>query len=71
MSPAMPATYSNTPPTPDRLISVAAAASMAKCSPATIRRRIDSGDLRSWSMGPRLTRVDSAEVMARLCGDDH
>ena len=49
-----------------RLATVPDAASYCGVSPKTIRRRIASGDLTGYRMGPRLLRVDLNEVDDRL-----
>ena len=47
-------------------ISVQAAAEMLGCSKQTVRRRIADGDLAASKVGPRLIRVDVADVKALL-----
>jgi excisionase family DNA binding protein len=49
-----------------RLASIAEAATYAACNPRTIRRMIARGELTGYRMGPRLVRVDLAEVDAAL-----
>ena len=46
--------------------SIAAAAEYAGVSPKTIRRYIAAGRLAAYRVGPRLIRVDLAEVEAML-----
>lgn len=48
------------------LISINDAADYAGVSPRTIRRRIATGDLRGFRLGPRLIRVDRNEIDALL-----
>ena len=49
--------------TPRRhLISLGEAAEIIGCHPRTIRRRISEGQLTAYRVGPRLLRVDEAEV---------
>lgn len=51
------------PSSPRReLVSIATAAEYAACNPITIRRRIASGALTGYRMGPRLLRVDLNEL---------
>ncbi len=47
-----------------RYSSIAAAADLVGTSPKTIRRRIADGSLTGYRMGPRLIRVDLAELDA-------
>jgi excisionase family DNA binding protein len=49
-----------------RTISVNEAAESLDCSPRTIRRYIASGLLPAYRMGPRLIRIDPAELDAML-----
>jgi excisionase family DNA binding protein len=49
-----------------RYITVDAAAEMLSVSPRTIRRMISRGELAGYRLGPRLLRVDEAEVQALL-----
>ena len=53
-------------PTPRSIASIAAAAEHAGLSPKTIRRYIAAGRLAAYRVGPRLIRVDLAEVDALL-----
>jgi len=52
------------PPTPPA--SIAAVAIILGCSTRTVRRYIADGRLTGYRMGPRLIRVDMAEVDALL-----
>lgn len=54
------------PPTRRRLITLAAAAEHLGTCRRTIRRRIAAGDLIGYRLGPRMIRVDLAEVDALL-----
>jgi len=45
-----------------RLVSLPDAADYASCSTRTLRRRISDGSLTGYRMGPRLIRVDLAEL---------
>jgi excisionase family DNA binding protein len=56
------------PPTQRQIvpIAIAAAAKHTGVSPKTIRRYIAAGRLAAYRMGPRLIRVDLAEVDALL-----
>ncbi|HLK73625.1 MAG TPA: excisionase family DNA-binding protein [Streptosporangiaceae bacterium] len=47
---------------PRRLESIASAAEALDVSERTIRRRIADGSLRAYRVGPRLIKVDRAEV---------
>jgi excisionase family DNA binding protein len=51
---------------PLRMASIDTAATLAGCSPRTIRRYISQGRLSGYRMGPRLIRVDLAEIDALL-----
>lgn len=51
---------------PARTASIETAATIAGCSPRTIRRYISQGRLSGYRMGPRLIRVDLAEIEALL-----
>jgi excisionase family DNA binding protein len=55
--PAIPAKY---------LLSISEAADHMGVHPETIRRYISRGDLTGYRLGPRLVRVDLAEVEAML-----
>lgn len=55
-----------TPTARRRLGSIADAAEFAGVNPKTIRRRIADGSLTGYRMGPRLIRVDLAELDALL-----
>jgi len=48
-------------------MSIADAAERLDCTPRTIRRYISTGTLRGYRVGPRLIRVDLAELDALLC----
>ncbi len=48
------------------LVTIAAAAEYAPVAPKTIRRYIAAGRLTGYRMGPRLIRVDLAELDAIL-----
>ncbi len=48
------------------LVSIAEAAQQIGVNPRTIRRRISDGTLTGYRMGPRLIRVDLAELDALL-----
>ena len=54
------------PATPRSLESIASAARRHGVSPRTIRRRIADGAITAYRSGPRLIRVDPAEVDAAL-----
>ncbi len=45
-----------------QLVSIAEAAAHASCNPRTIRRRIADGSITGYRMGPRIIRVDLAEL---------
>jgi excisionase family DNA binding protein len=45
-----------------RLITIQQAAEMLSVHAKTVRRRIDDGTLTGYRFGPRLIRLDSAEV---------
>jgi excisionase family DNA binding protein len=49
-----------------RIAAIETAATLAGCSPRTIRRYISQGRLSGYRMGPRLIRVDLAEIEALL-----
>jgi len=49
-----------------RLVSIADAADYVAISTKSIRRRIACGDLAAYRVGPRLVRVDVAELDAML-----
>jgi len=53
-------------PTLRRLESIAGAAEYVGCNSRTIRRYIAAGKLTGYRMGPRLIRVDLAELDALL-----
>jgi len=57
---------SKTPFARRRLGSIADAAELAGVNPKTIRRRIADGTLNGYRVGPRLIRVDLAELDALL-----
>jgi excisionase family DNA binding protein len=48
------------------LVSLAEAGALLNCSPRTIRRRIAEGELRAYRTGPRLIKIDAADVEALL-----
>jgi excisionase family DNA binding protein len=48
------------------LVAVEAAAEYLGVAPLTVRRRIASGQLRAYRLGPRIIRVDLADVDAML-----
>jgi excisionase family DNA binding protein len=48
------------------LLSLADAARLLDCSPRTVRRRISEGTLRAYRVGPRLVKIDLADVEALL-----
>ena len=52
------------------LITATEAASMARCSSKTIRRRADEGCLDAYSAGPRTIRIDRESFLAWLWGPD-
>jgi excisionase family DNA binding protein len=57
----------NAPPLARReLVTLDAAADYLGVSPLTIRRRIASGALRAYRLGPRVVRVDLADVDSML-----
>lgn len=58
----MPPTTAHAP----QPLSIAQAAERAGVSPDTIRRRIADGTLPAYRVGPKLIRVDAADVDARL-----
>lgn len=49
-------------PSSRRLVSIADAAEYADVHPATIRRYISSGRLTGYRVGPRLVKIDLAEL---------
>lgn len=49
-----------------RLTSIADAAAYLDCSERTIRRRVASGQLTAYRLGPRLLRIDLDELDAAL-----
>lgn len=49
---------------PKRLESLAVAAEIANVHPRTLRRYVASGRLRAYRVGPRLLKVDLADVEA-------
>jgi excisionase family DNA binding protein len=49
-----------------RLIDLHLAAEMLGCSTRTIRRKVSAGELSGFQAGPRLLRVDEAEVTALI-----
>jgi excisionase family DNA binding protein len=51
---------------PRKYETLAEAGARAGVSPRTLRRRIADGDLTGYRFGPRLLRVDAAEVDALL-----
>jgi excisionase family DNA binding protein len=51
---------------PHQLITVEDVATRWKVHPRTVRRRIASGDLTAYRVGPHLIRLDSDEVDAML-----
>ena len=53
----MPKTQQRTPK-----VSIQETAVLLDCSPKTIRRRIADGSLTAYRVGPRLIRLDLAEV---------
>lgn len=53
-------------PSTRTLVSLATAAEYAATSTKTVRRRIACGDLTGYRLGPRLIRVDLAELDAML-----
>ncbi len=50
--------------TPARLLTMAEAAEWLNVSPDTVRRMIARGELQARRYGPRLIRIDPAEVQA-------
>jgi excisionase family DNA binding protein len=48
------------------LVSIAEAAKLADVHPRTIRRRIADGTLTAYKLGPRLIRIDIAELDSLL-----
>ncbi|HEY3530386.1 MAG TPA: helix-turn-helix domain-containing protein [Nocardioides sp.] len=48
------------------LASIPEAAEFYGCSTKTIRRMVARGDLRAVRVGPRMLRIDAAELEARL-----
>lgn len=54
--------------TPRRLVSIKEAAEYANVNPKTIRRRIGDGTFTAHRFGPRLIRLDLAEVDAYIKG---
>lgn len=59
----MPRTFSSQP---RRLVSIQQAAAECSVSSKTIRRRIADGSLTAYRLGPRVIRVDHAELTALL-----
>lgn len=57
---------SSTPTTSPTFASIAAAAVYAGVSTKTIRRRIADGSLSGYRFGPRVIRVDLAELEAQM-----
>ena len=53
-------------PPSKRYAPLSVAAEYASVSPRTLRRRIAAGDLTGYRIGPRLLRVDLAELDAML-----
>ena len=53
-----------TRPTVDRQLTIPAAADALATSPSTIRRLIARGELRAYRYGPRLIRIDPADLQA-------
>jgi excisionase family DNA binding protein len=51
---------------PVQRVSIATAANILGCHVRTVRRYISDGRLTGYRMGPRLIRVDMAEVEAML-----
>lgn len=49
-----------------RIVSIQDAAKYAGVNPKTIRRRIDDGTFKGYRFGPRLLRVDLAEIDAYI-----
>lgn len=49
-----------------RFVSVAEAARVYGCSPATIRRRIEDGTLTAYRLGSRTIRLDLEQAQAAL-----
>ena len=49
-----------------RLTTVPQAAKLMGVNPRTIRRRIDDGTITGYRFGPRLIRVDMAEIETKL-----
>ena len=47
---------------PKNYVSIPDAAKLANCSPKTIRRRISDGTIPAYRMGPRMLRVDQADI---------
>jgi excisionase family DNA binding protein len=47
---------------PKKYISIADGAALYGISERTIRRRIADGSLRSWRVGPKLIRIDLADL---------
>jgi excisionase family DNA binding protein len=54
------------PSPPRKLIAVSAAAAYADCSTRTIRRWIADGRLRAYRTGPKLVKVDQADLDAQI-----
>ena len=50
----------------DQTLTIAEAAERIRVNPKTIRRRIADGSLTGYRVGPRLIRLDPAEVDALL-----
>jgi excisionase family DNA binding protein len=47
---------------PNPTLSIAQAADLAGVSKTTIRRRIESGELKAYRFGPRLLKIDTADI---------
>jgi excisionase family DNA binding protein len=54
--------------TPRQFVSIQEAAELASVNPKTIRRRIEDGTFTAHRFGPRLIRLDLAEVDAYING---
>jgi excisionase family DNA binding protein len=48
------------------LVSIAEAAKLADVHPRTVRRRIADGTLTAYKLGPRLIRIDAAQLDSLL-----
>lgn len=48
------------------LVSLAEAGRLLNCSPRTVRRRVAEGTLKAYRVGPRLIKIDAADVDALL-----